>query len=113
MLAPAGGVVKGGQTPSVEVAIDDPHDVRLADYRELPDPAARRRLERTELFVAEGVTAVARLLASGHRVRSVLVTALNLDFGPAIWWPSKLAHEPGGDTAPPAPPAREGALVEG
>ena len=74
MLAPPGGRVKGGQTPSVEVAIDDPDDDRLDDYRELTDPAARRRREGTELFVAEGVTAVTRLLVSGHRVRSVLVT---------------------------------------
>jgi len=58
----------------VEVAIDDPDDDRLGDYRELTDPAARRQRERTELFVAEGVTAITRLLASGHRVRSVLVT---------------------------------------
>jgi RND superfamily putative drug exporter len=27
-------------------------------------------------------------------VRSILVTALNLDFGGKIWWPSKLAGEP-------------------
>ena len=27
-------------------------------------------------------------------VRSVLVTALNLDVGRWIWWPSKLAHTP-------------------
>ena len=26
-------------------------------------------------------------------VRSVLVTALNLDIGRHIWWPSKLAHK--------------------
>ena len=26
-------------------------------------------------------------------VRSVLVTALNLDLGPRIWWPHRLAHE--------------------
>ena len=58
----------------MEVTIDDPDDDRLDDYRELTDPAARRRREGTELFVAEGVTAVTRLLVSGHRVRSVLVT---------------------------------------
>ncbi len=56
------------------MVIDDPDDARLADYRELTDPAARRRRERSELFVAEGVVAVRRLLVSGHRVRSVLVT---------------------------------------
>ena len=49
-------------------------DPRLADYVELPDPAARRRIERDELFVVEGVTAITRLLSSGHRIRSVLVT---------------------------------------
>ena len=31
-------------------------------------------------------------------VRSVLVTALNLDLGRWMWWPSKLAHKP--DPAP-------------
>jgi tRNA G18 (ribose-2'-O)-methylase SpoU len=58
----------------VPVPIDRPDDPRLADYVALPDPAARRRLERDELFIAEGVTAIARLLDSPHRVRSVLVT---------------------------------------
>ena len=58
----------------MQVPIDDPADGRLADYVALPDSAARRRLERDELFVAEGVTAITRLLTSGHRVRSVLVT---------------------------------------
>jgi tRNA G18 (ribose-2'-O)-methylase SpoU len=49
-------------------------DQRLADYRELKDAAARRRIEGDELFIAEGPTAIERLLASGHRVRSVLVS---------------------------------------
>ena len=31
-------------------------------------------------------------------VRSVLVTALNLDIGRWMWWPSRLAHKP--DPAP-------------
>jgi tRNA G18 (ribose-2'-O)-methylase SpoU len=74
MFARATRPVKGGQTPGVEMAIEDPDDDRLADYRELTDAAARRQREGTELFVAEGVTAVTRLLTSGHRVRSVLVT---------------------------------------
>jgi RND superfamily putative drug exporter len=26
-------------------------------------------------------------------VRSILVTALNLDLGPRIWWPNRMAHE--------------------
>lgn len=58
----------------MHVPVDDPADPRLADYHELVDPEARRRRERDELFVAEGVTAIERLLESGHRIRSVLVT---------------------------------------
>ncbi len=65
---------QGGETAGVLVPVEA-GDPRLADYVELPDPAARRRIERDELFVAEGVTAISRLLASGHRIRSVLVTA--------------------------------------
>ena len=37
-------------------------------------------------------------------VRSVLVTALNLDLGRWMWWPSKLSRKPAG--APPAPAGR-------
>lgn len=54
--------------------IESADDVRLADYRELRDAAARRRIEGDELFIAEGPVAIERLLASGHRVRSVLVS---------------------------------------
>lgn len=56
------------------VTIEEPADPRLADYVELADPAARRRREREELFVIEGITAIGRLLDSGHRIRSMLVT---------------------------------------
>ena len=59
---------------STAIPIDDPADPRLADYRELRDPAARRRIEGDEFFVAEGPVAIERLLASGHRVRSVLLS---------------------------------------
>ena len=54
--------------------ITDPDDERLADFFELADPAARRRRERDELFVAEGLIAVRRLIDSTHQVRSILVT---------------------------------------
>jgi tRNA G18 (ribose-2'-O)-methylase SpoU len=57
--------------PELITHADDP---RLADYRELKDAAARRRIEGDELFVAEGPSAIDRLMASGHRVRSVLVS---------------------------------------
>ena len=56
------------------IPIDDPADPRLADYVELTEPAARRRRERDEIFITEGVTAIERLLDSGHVVRSVLLT---------------------------------------
>jgi hypothetical protein len=39
-------------------------------------------------------------------VRSVLVTALTLDLGGRIWWPSRLAREPGGDAAAGREPGR-------
>lgn len=54
--------------------ITDPADDRLADYRELRDPAARRRIEGDELFIAEGPLAIERLLESSHPVRSLLLS---------------------------------------
>jgi tRNA G18 (ribose-2'-O)-methylase SpoU len=54
--------------------IDEPGDPRLSDYRELKDPVARRRIEGADFFIAEGPVAIERLLASPHRVRSVLVS---------------------------------------
>jgi tRNA G18 (ribose-2'-O)-methylase SpoU len=74
IVALASQLRQGGQTPGVVEEIDDPGDPRLADYVELTDPATRKRRERNEVFIAEGPTAIVRLLASGHRVRSVLVT---------------------------------------
>jgi tRNA G18 (ribose-2'-O)-methylase SpoU len=56
------------------IRITDPGDPRLADYRELRDPAARRRIEGDELFIAEGPVAIERLLAAPHPVRSILLS---------------------------------------
>ncbi len=53
------------------VAADDP---RLADYRELRDTSARRRIEGDEFFIAEGPVEIDRLISAGHRVRSVVVS---------------------------------------
>ena len=55
------------------------------------------------VFLAElGVTVALGVLLDTMIVRSVLVTALNLDLGSKIWWPSKLDR--GDDAAePPAP----------
>lgn len=60
--------------PVPPIRVTDAADPRLADYRELRDTAARRRIEGDELFVAEGPVAIERLLASGHTVRSVLLS---------------------------------------
>lgn len=62
------------QTGRVPIRIDAPDDPRLADYRELRDAAARRRIEGDAFFIAEGPVAIERLLASPHHVRSVLVS---------------------------------------
>lgn len=61
------------------VAIDRADDPRLADYLELNDPSARAAREGDRFFVAEGPTAVERLVGSGHRIRSILVTDRRLD----------------------------------
>jgi tRNA G18 (ribose-2'-O)-methylase SpoU len=75
------------QTGAVRCDVDDPADPRLADYAELTDPAARRRIERDELFIAEGPVAIESLLRSGHRVRSVLVSTAKWErMRPMLEW---------------------------
>lgn len=66
------------------VPIIDADDRRVDDYRELHDARARRVMERPDnahpgFFVAEGAHALHRLLASGRRIRSVLVDPLRLE----------------------------------
>ncbi len=64
--------VAAGRGPLV--GVDDPDDIRLAPYRDLNDPAGRRRIEADgSIFVVEGRLAVERLLASGYTVASLLV----------------------------------------
>ncbi|MFC7503007.1 MMPL family transporter, partial [Nocardioides sp. GCM10030258] len=56
------------------------------------------------VFLAElGVAVALGVLLDTMIVRSVLVTAINLDLGGKIWWPSNLDR---GD-APAEPPATE------
>jgi RND superfamily putative drug exporter len=56
------------------------------------------------VFLAELATAVALgVIIDTMIVRSVLVTAINLDLGGAIWWPSKLDRSP--PVIEPAPEA--------
>ena len=64
--------------------VTDPDDRRVDDYRELHDARARRRLETggddgSGFFVAEGTHALGRLLASGRRIRSVLLDGIRLE----------------------------------
>src|ERR1041385_2413372 len=57
------------------VRVDDQADPRLTAYTGLPDAELRRSIEATEgLFIAEGVLVIRRLLASGRRPRSLLLT---------------------------------------
>lgn len=60
-------------TPMAHSGAPPPIDP-YGDYRRLNDQAARTAIEGDEFFIAEGPTAIARLIASGHRVRSVLLT---------------------------------------
>lgn len=60
------------------------------------------------VFLAELGTAVALgVLLDTMVVRSVLVTALNLDLGAKIWWPSKLDSGSAAAGPPATPPAEE------
>lgn len=62
------------------ISIDDPEDPRLVDYVDLVDPDFRKRVEADRgFFIAESPLVVRRLLESGRRVRSVLVTPGRLD----------------------------------
>ena len=55
---------------------------------------------------AETVTIAERFEQQQAERLSVLVTALNLDIGDKIWWPSKLAKR-SGDTPPPGSATEE------
>jgi len=62
------------------IALTDPADERLADYRDLTDVALRRRIEPAAgLYMAEGAKVISRALAGGHRPRSLLVAERWLD----------------------------------
>lgn len=55
------------------IEIQNADDDRLGDYRDLTDVALRRMREPEEgLYIAESAKVIARAVAAGHRVRSVL-----------------------------------------
>lgn len=79
-----GGGGGGGRAPDFaavpRIAVDDPDDPRIADFRGLRDHALRRRREGpggdlAGIFVAEGDVVVERALRAGYPIRSVLVDA--------------------------------------
>jgi len=57
------------------VVVDDPGDLRLADYLRLTDVRLRTSMEAAHgLFMAEGEKVIRRAVAAGYVVRSMLVT---------------------------------------
>ena len=57
------------------VVVDDPDDLRLADYVRLTDVRLRTSVEAAHgLFMAEGEKVIRRAVAAGYGVRSMLVT---------------------------------------
>lgn len=67
------------------VAVDDPADPRLADYRALNDAELRRRRGADDgVVVVEGRVAVGQLLTSSYEVRSLLVDDHQADSCPEL-----------------------------
>ena len=71
------------------IAITDPADARVDDYRELNNQAARTTMEGDEFFMAEGYLAIDRLMDSGHHLRSVLLGTSRVErFAPYLEHPA-------------------------
>ena len=74
VVVPPNGDALRGPLRGPVLPVDDPADPRLSVYRDLNDPASRRRVEADgAIFVVEGKLAVRQLLASDYRVQSLLV----------------------------------------
>ncbi len=66
--------------PLATVTVTDPDDPRISEYRDLTDAELRASYEAEHgLFVAEGSLVLTRLLMSGLRIRSVLVSTHQLE----------------------------------
>lgn len=65
---------------ATQIPIDDPADMRLADYRDLRDVSLRKHLEAEHgLFLAEGEKVVRRAVEAGFAPRSFLMAPRWLD----------------------------------
>lgn len=56
------------------ISIHDPEDPRVAEYRHMNDQPIRRAMEGDEYFLSEGWVSIERLIETGHRFRSVLLS---------------------------------------
>jgi len=61
------------------IEITDPADPRLADYVGLSDPEIRRQSVDNQFFISEGVEVVRRLVVSGMRLRSIVLSPNRVD----------------------------------
>jgi tRNA G18 (ribose-2'-O)-methylase SpoU len=69
-----------GVPAETAIAITDPSDDRIADYRALTDVELRTRWERPHgLFIAEGELVLRRAARAGYAIRSVLIDAKRTD----------------------------------
>lgn len=59
--------------------IDDPHDVRVADFVGLTDARIRQSAPRNPFFIAEGLEVVRRLITSDIHIRSIVVAPNRLE----------------------------------
>jgi tRNA G18 (ribose-2'-O)-methylase SpoU len=72
-------------TPDRLIRIDDPADPRLRDYNGLTDMELRKRSEPEQgLFIAEGEKVIARAVAAGHPMRSMLLSDKWLELMAAV-----------------------------
>jgi len=75
---------KTGEVPGI-IEVDSAGDPRLADYTRLTDAGLRTHLEAEHgLFIAEGTKVIARAVAAGYPVRSLLLGKSRLADLPAL-----------------------------
>lgn len=60
------------------VSITDPEDPRVDEYRNLNNQTVRNSMEGHSYFLAEGFVTIDRVIDSGHRVRSALLSPVRV-----------------------------------